>query len=119
MTNEEKKWLLSVAECAKAMAEGKEIEFSNDDEWTTKENIGFYPNVQYRIKPTPEYVPFENKDWEKFMGKTIVSKQTGFKSIITGCDIYRIYFSGGFIYYSELFKWYTFKDGTPCGKLKE
>ena len=75
MTKEEAKEFYPILQ---AFAEGKVIECrtkpdtistSIPNEWTEMEEIRFWSNVEYRIKPEPKYRPFKNAEecWNEMM----------------------------------------------------
>ena len=67
MTREEVKELLPVMQ---AFAEGKTIEYSNQDKQWFKTNYPIWENnCKYRIKPEPKYNPFDTKEecWNEML----------------------------------------------------
>lgn len=70
----------------------------------------------YRIKPEPEYVPFDCND--NLIGKEIKAKEGCLRGIITVQDSVLVVMGDIYIPYKKLFEDYVFNDGTPCGKLK-
>ena len=115
-----------------AYAEGKVIECRTKpnavegtdipNDWTEMKEIEFWKNTEYRIKPEPKCRPFEdagecwaemlkhqpfgwvkNKDTQSFF----LCKAVGnFTSVGIENNPYT---------YDEVFKFYTFADGTPFG----
>ena len=70
-------------------------------------------NIAKEIKE-PEYIPFSFKD--DLLGKRVKHKDGGYKELIT----VQIFDRVNKIYsYEELLKYFTFIDGSPCGKIKE
>ena len=60
MTKEEAKELLPIIQ---AFAEGKTIEYSNQDkQWFKTDYPIWTNNCKYRIKPEPKYKPFDTKE---------------------------------------------------------
>lgn len=124
-----------------AMVNGKTIQHLFNGEWNDISNPGFDDYLEYyRIKPEIEYVPFDTVEelidcWnkKKFNGKPpynadlempliwIKSKDCKMNSFITNYDYSSdIVFIGYLeLNLSDLFKYYTFLDGTPIGKIKE
>lgn len=116
-----------------AFAEGKVIEsrtkpsaLKGEDvpnEWTEMENIEYWGNTEYRIKPEPTYRPFANAEecwaemqkhqpfgWVKLKAtrKYFISKAIGDFFAVVGLNDRPTN-------YDELFEEYTFTDGTPFG----
>lgn len=114
----------------KAFSEGKVIQTSvKGKPWEDLgENIAFYTNDKYRIKPDAAYRPFANAEecWNEMLKHQpfgwVINKNTGRKHCITAIhetsnelfiaddtwkDFYRIK------------KNYTFADGTPFGVKEE
>ena len=121
-----------------AYAEGKVIECRTKpsavegtdipNDWTEIEDISFWGNIEYRIKPEPKYRPFEDAEecWAEMQkhqpfgivkDKYYVNYQVhrAFTRLITdGCDF------GGYEdeTFESCFKNLLFADGTPFG-IKE
>ena len=77
-------------------------------------------NIWREIKK-PEYVPFTVKDADMFRGKWIRNKKSDLagEELITSikrCGIETDSTNRDYLYF---LKYYTFLDGSPCGKLKE
>ena len=112
-----------------AFSEGKVIQTSvKGKPWEDLgENIAFYTNDKYRIKPGPKYRPFKNTEecWAEMQKHQpfgwVKSKEDGSLSLITliiseeNIDINCI---GGFTSYI-IMKRFTFVDGAVFGILKE
>lgn len=119
-----------------AFAEGKTIECRtkpNDinghipNDWTELKEIEFWNNIEYRIKPEPKYRPFKNAEecWTEMLKHQLfgwVKDKDNNKFLIEGI------YSDGSIYtseegtcsFDEVFKKYTFEDGTLFGvKVEE
>ena len=136
MTREEAKVLLPIIQ---AFAEGKVIECRTKpsliegsdvpNDWTEMKEIGFWNNIEYRIKQEPKYRQFKDAEecwqemqkhqpigWIKAKDASILSRFITINSvrneevsIISGIDFT----------YNELVKHYTFADGTPFGIKEE
>lgn len=108
-----------------AFEDGKEIECMHKDGniWLRVEHpVWDWPHCDYRIKPEPKYVPYNNVS-EVEKGKWIVNKNgsiTGQIGAINDFDgtVYLLGY-GGWKKLDTLFLNYTYEDGTPCGKLVE
>lgn len=120
-----------------AYAEGKVIECRTKpsavvgtdvpNEWQETKEIGFWCDIEYRIKPEPKYRPFANTEecWTEMLKHQpfgwIKSKEDGSRSLITLIiseeDIY-INCIGGFNS-DKIMKRFTFADGAVFGILEE
>lgn len=124
MTREEAKILLPII---KAFSEGKIIECRTKpsliegsdvpNDWTEMKEIGFWNNIEYRIKPEPRYRPFKDAEecWNEMqkhypIGWTKLKGEIEY-SFITDVD--------DNTNYSDAIKEYTFADGTPFGIKEE
>lgn len=121
-----------------AFAEGKAIEcrtkpsalsksWQGMNDWTEIKEIGYWDNIEYRIKPEPTYRPFKDAEecWaemQKHQPFGWVKDRNGSKFVIENVD------SGGFVEvyddgtcsFKEVFENRTFADGTPFGvKVEE
>lgn len=67
-------------------------------------------------KPKPVYVPFTFADAEQLIGKAVKEKTHGVFGIVTWVLHDCVEIGSDTITFSALFDWYTFLDGTPCGK---
>lgn len=116
MTREKAKELLDII---KAYSEGKEIEFlDSEGEWTISKNLELILNPSYyRIKSEPKYRPFESAE-ECF---NEMGKHHPFGWLIDIRDNYYNHINrlGKSIDFYNLFKIYTFADGTPFGIKEE
>lgn len=115
-----------------AFAEGRVIECrikpsavkvtSVPNDWTEIKEIGYWDNIEYRIKPEPKHRPFKNaeecwQEMEKHQPFGWVKDRNGSKFVIENVD------SGGFVEvyddgtcsFKEVFENRTFADGTPFG----
>jgi hypothetical protein len=121
----------------KAFAEGKAIECRTKpsaiedenvpNEWVETKEIGFWCDIEYRIKPEPKYRPFANTEecWTEMLKHQpfgwIKSKEDGSRSLITliiseeDIDINCI----GSFNSDKIMKRFTFADGAVFGILEE
>ena len=121
-----------------AFAEGKVIECRTKpsliegsdvpNDWTEMKEIGFWNNIEYRIKPEPKYRPFKDAEecWQEMMKHQPfwwVKDRNGSKFVIENVDS-----RGGFVEvydegtctFNEVFENRTFVDGLPFGvKVEE
>ena len=100
-----------------AYEDGKEIEYYSDgcSEWkkATTPAWNWY-TTDYRVKPKPEYIPFTFEDAEFLIGKVVKHKTANHLAVITSCFNESTNMGG----YKKLLDYFTFLDGSPCGKLK-
>lgn len=136
MTKEEAKEFYPILQ---AYAEGKVIECRTKpstvegtdvpNDWTEMEQIEFWNNTEYRIKPESTYRPFANAEecWNEMLKHQpfgwIKGKEGEHHSLITSiiADEEEVYINGisGFVL-DEIMEHYTFADGLPFGvKLEE
>ena len=122
-----------------AYAEGKVIECRTKpstvegtdvpNDWTEMEQIEFWNNTEYRIKPESTYRPFANAEecWNEMLKHQpfgwIKGKEGEHHSLITSiiADEEEVYINGisGFVL-DEIMEHYTFADGLPFGvKVEE
>ena len=119
-----------------AFAEGKVIEFKTKtgtistcipNEWTEMEEIRFWSNVEYRIKPEPKYRPFKDAEecWQEMLKHQpfgwIKGKEDEYHTFITvvdNNDEMSLSGNGGWSFIG-IMKYYTFADGTPFGMKEE
>ena len=114
-----------------AFAEGKVIEFktkpgtistSIPNEWTEMEEIRFWSNVEYRIKPEPKYRPFKDAEecWQEMLkhqpfGYTY-DRLNNIRDCITKVSTTGVsYDSPTVISFAEIFGDFVFADGEPFG----
>ena len=134
MTKEEAKEFYPILQ---AYAEGKAIECrtkpgtistSIPNEWTEMKEIGFWNNVEYRIKPDPKYRPFKDAEecWLEMLKHQpfgwIKGKEDEYHTFITTVDNNDDMSLSGNSGWSfiGIMNNYTFADGTPFGmKLEE
>lgn len=99
-----------------AYVDGKEIELFNSKTWEHIIDPAWnWRNNDYRVKETPEYVPFTFEDAEFLIGKVVKHKKDKWVELITYCNENET----AICPYEHLLDNYTFLDGTPCGKLKQ
>ena len=107
----------------KAFKEGKEVELLyGGGNWGDCPKPEFQTDMHYRVKQEPEYVPFDFSDAEKLIGRIVVhkdKKELGGIHQITSIKNDYLYFYNGGCNMNYLFKYFTFLDGSPCGKIKE
>ena len=120
-----------------AFAEGKAIEcrtkpsalsksWQGMNDWTEIKEIGYWDNIEYRIKPEPKYRPFKDakecwQEMQKHQPFGWVKDRNGSKFVIENID------SSGFVEvyddgtctFKEVFEIRTFADGTPFGVKTE
>ena len=110
-----------------AFAEGKVIEcrtkpsavkgISVPNDWTEIKEIGYWDNIEYRIKPEPKYRPF--KDAEECWNEMQKHQPFGWTKLIGTIEYSFITDVNDSINYSDAIKEYTFADGTPFGIKEE
>lgn len=120
-----------------AFAEGRVIECrtkpsavkgtSVPNDWTEIKEIGYWDNIEYRIKPEPKHRPFKNaeecwQEMEKHQPFGWVKDRNGSKFMIENVDsrgFVEVY-DEGTCTFNEVFENRTFIDGLPFGvKLEE
>ena len=101
-----------------AFKDGREIEyyFKNDNTWNPAPTPSFDLEIQYRIKPEPELIPFDFSDAAFLIGKVI--KCDSEIQFITQLNKNFVFAGVGQMDYSWLLEKYTFLDGAACGKIK-
>ena len=138
MTKEEARYFYPILQ---AFAEGKVIECrtkpsliegsDTPNGWTEMKEFEFWNNTEYRIKPAPKYRPF--KDVEECWNEMQKHQPFGWIiGIITeklrmidavdkseDADNFPIYINGGWCELAQVFKKFTFADGTPFGVKEE
>lgn len=91
--------------------------------WRNTEDPWWNEEVEYRFKPEPEYVAFNDSEIRQLMGEWIKHKVTGEMTMIT--EVYppshgggiTVKVVGGRTSLNVIFDQYTFLDCSPCGKL--
>lgn len=130
MNREEAKKILPIVA---AYAEGKDIQvFTNTGIWMDSNNISLYNLGSwpegYRIKPEPKYRPFKDAyecwqeilkhqpfGWVKYQCNFLQIIHVDYNSIGYGSACGTILHSK----FEDIFKNYTFADGTPFGMKEE
>ena len=136
MTREEAKEMLPIIQ---AFAEGKVIECRTKpsliegsdvpNDWTEMKEIGFWNNIEYRIKQEPKYRPFKDAEecwnemqkheyfgWIKAKDASIPSRFMTINSVRNE----EVSITSGIDFtYNELVEHYTFIDRTPFGVKEE
>lgn len=109
-----------------ALAEGKEIEvFNSYGEWASIENLTFSAIPErYRIKTEKKFIPFTWEDREFlrgkwFLKKTDISTGKNVEYALTRIYFDEVYFGQSRYSYYDLMRYFTFLDGSPCGKEVE
>ena len=125
MTREEAKELLPVI---KAYVEGKTIQFNHLGKWVdvvSELNPEYYP-LKYRIKPEQKYRPFKNQEecWNEMLkhqpfGWLIHKKSKVYVYPIMYTSITAVFADKSYDNFKNMFKNYTFADGTPFGIKEE
>lgn len=112
-----------VIECRTKPSAVKGISVPND--WTEIKEIGYWDNIEYRIKPEPKYRPFKDAEecWQEMLkhqpfgvvkDKYFANYQThrAFTCLVTNGCHFRGYEDETF---ENSFKNWLFADGTPFG----
>ncbi len=112
-----------VIECRTKPSAVKGISVTND--WTEIKEIGYWDNIEYRIKPEPKYRPFKDAEecWQEMLkhqpfgvvkDKYFANYQThrAFTCLVTNGCHFRGYEDETF---ENSFKNLLFADGTPFG----
>ena len=121
MTREEAKVLLPIIQ---AYAEGKVIQQTDGYDWYDLDDLDFMANSSsYRIKPETKYRPFKDADecWQEMQKHQpfgwLKDKNDGHLTLITVVDdedMMALSGNKGWDFL-DIFKTYTFADGTPFG----
>lgn len=97
---------------------GAEIEYNcGEGKWFAIDNPTWLDDYECRIKSKLELVPFDFSDAEFLIGKVIKHKTTNSLDIINTVSVVGM-FAYSTMSYEGLLEYYTFLDGSPCGKLK-
>ena len=122
-----------------AFAEGRVIECRTKpsliegsdvpNDWTEMKEIGFWNNIEYRIKPEPKYRSFKDAEecWKEMLKHKpfgwIKAKDASIPNrfmIINSIRNEEVSIALGIDFtYNELVEHYTFIDGTPFGIKEE
>lgn len=106
-------------ECRTKPSAVKGISVPND--WTEIKEIGYWDNIEYRIKPEPKYRPFKDAEecWQEMLKHQpfgwLKSKENGYYSFITMLNNrFRLNGYDGWRF-DDTIKKFTFADGTTFG----
>lgn len=127
MTREEAKELLPIIQ---AWAEGKSIQYQTDSKSWSDITKDLYPCNHpslYRIKPEPNYRPFNSKEecWNEMLKHQPfgwikdIRTQCLHNIISIGHNKYDIEINNSVMYFDTAFNDYSFADGTPFGIKEE
>lgn len=134
MTREEAKEFYPILQ---VFAKGKAIECrtkpsavkgtSVPNDWTEIKEIGYWDNIEYRVKPEPKYRPFKDAEecWtemQKHQPFGWVKTGESIRRLITLVDVDRIQIGNQNLNwtYAQVFKAFIFMDGQPFGvKVEE
>lgn len=114
-----------VIECRTKPSTVKGTDVPND--WTEIMEIGYWDNIEYRVKPEPKYRPFKNAEecWAEIQKHQPVGF-VKFKNTKSGYYMVTFIASGTIVgmnntpfSYEDIFDSYTFADGTPFGIKEE
>ena len=114
-----------------AFAEGRVIECrtkpsavkgtSVPNDWTEIKEIGYWDNIEYRVKPEPKFRPFKDAEecWAEMQKHQpfgwLKSKENGYYSFITMLNNrFRLNGYDGW-WFDDTIKKFTFADGTTFG----
>ena len=100
-----------------AFAEGRTIQSKRPDEPDTWQDDHYPlwndPDIKFRIKEEPKYIPFTFEDRDELRGKWVRRKSTGVETIIYYID--KGHMNG--CTWEQTLEKFEFLDGTPFGKL--
>lgn len=108
-------------EVMQAYADGKKIEYKTKtyDEWRDIDDPAWnWEFADYRVKSEPKYVPydsvmeFDRHKWVKLKNSNILRKIVQINSMNNTVHV------GRWIPLIDMFYYFEYEDGTPCGKLK-
>ena len=105
----------------KAFCEGKQIQYYSEtnERWTDILAPEFVFRTEYRVKPEPKLVPFDYSDAEKLIGKSVRHKDGKFVAVIINVSEDSICVGTLNRSFETLLRFYTFLDGSLCGKVVE
>lgn len=112
-------------ECRTKPSAVKGTDVPND--WTEIKEIGYWDNIEYRVKPEPKYRPFKDVEecWtemQKHQPFGWVKTGESIRRLITLVDVDRIQIGNQNLNwtYAQVFKAFIFMDGQPFGvKVEE
>lgn len=135
MTREEAKEFYPILQ---AFAEGRAIEcrtkpsavkgISVPNDWTEIKEIGYWDNIEYRIKPEPKYRPFKDAEecWAEMQKHQPVGfmkfkdTESGYYMLTSIARGVGVGINDSLFSYDRVFDDYTFADGLPFGvKVEE
>lgn len=103
-----------------AYDDGKKIERCHNNEhiWRQVEHPTWdWSDFSYRVKPEPKYMPYDDiSEVEK--DKWVLNKNNKvlYRIIAIDSKDSTVQLAIGWFNLKELFEYYTYEDGTPCGK---
>jgi hypothetical protein len=102
-----------------AFKNGAEIEFydEEDGEWENVSSPYFSTADKYRVKPKQEVLPFTFDDAEFLIRKDVKRKNGKGITSIYGVEETRVNTAFSNYTFDYLLEYFTFLDGSPCGKL--
>ena len=112
-----------VIECRTKPSTIKGSDVPND--WTEIEEIGFWNNIEYRIKQEPKYRQFKDAEecWNEMQKHQTFGwvKSTLFKDLALVQRVNTLYveINRDIIDYKDALEKFTFADGTPFGVKEE
>ena len=117
----------NIIECRTKPSSLKGSDTLND--WAEMKEIGFWNNIEYRIKQEPKYRPFKNKDecWQEMLKHQPFGwtrdKDYDIYDMVTRVTDSGILFAGSYFNEIATYDFYydrvTFADGTPFGIKEE
>ena len=104
-----------------AQKEGKKIQakHSGETDWYDTSNPSYFANIEYRLKPEPELIPYDFSDSEMLIGKIIRHKETATIRMILAVTQVGVETNNGHINFFKLLDIFTSLDGKPLGKIQE
>lgn len=108
-----------VIECRTKPSAVKGTSVPND--WTEIKEIGYWDNIEYRVKPEPKYRPFKDAEecWQEMQKHKPFGwvKSTLFKDLALVKRVTTLYveINRDIIDYKDALDKFTFADGTPFG----
>jgi len=114
-------------EVMQAYVDGKKIETKskNDSNWydydANREPYWHWDKIEYRIKPEPKLRPLKPEELITLKGKWLRHhKDEQMEGLVTGVNYSHsvVILMGRFIGLEELYRDWTYEDGTPVGVLE-
>ena len=87
------------------------------NDWTEINEIGYWDDIEYRVKQEPKYRPF--KDAKECWAEMLKHQPIGWTKLEGAIEYSFITDVDDTINYSDAIKEYTFADGTPFGIKEE